>query len=131
MKKYIIELSEEQMILVSNCIEDISRFASGQVELRYVMEELLKNLPREEYLRRRDEVDGLTSKLKRVLFPNYHTNESGGYNSSEFIGNTYQIYRTILYQLSKDNNLNNVYSSPALPSGDLGNVKITKNESNI
>lgn len=30
MKKYKIELSEEQMRLVSDCLEDISRFASGQ-----------------------------------------------------------------------------------------------------
>jgi hypothetical protein len=29
-----------------------------------------------------------------------------------------------LYQLARDNNWHNVYSSPALPSGNLGNIKV-------
>jgi hypothetical protein len=56
--------------------------------------------------------------------PDMPDNGSKGYNGTEFIGNTYQIYRTILYQLAKDKNWNNVYSSPALKSGNMGTVKI-------
>ena len=41
MNKYIIELSEEQMTLVANCLEDISRFGSGQCGLRYTIEEMV------------------------------------------------------------------------------------------
>lgn len=124
MKKYRIELSEDQMRLVANCLEDVSRFASGQWELRYTIEKMLKGLPFDEQMERRDQVEELLKQTKRVLLPDFPDNASKGYNGSEFIGNVYQIYRTILYQLAKDNNWDNVYSSPALPSGTLGTVKI-------
>lgn len=124
MKKYKIELSEEQMRLISRCLEDVSRFASGQWEMRYTIEEMLMGLPFDEQMKRRSEVEELLKQAKRILLPDISDNASKGYNGSEFIGNTYQIYRTILHQLAKDNNWNNVYSSPALPSGSLGTVKI-------
>ncbi len=125
MKKYTIELSEEQMRLISFCLEDISRFASGQWELRYTIEEMLRGLPFDEQMKKRDEVEGLLKQVKRILLPELHDNASKGYNGSEFIGNTYQIYRTILHQLAIDNNWNNVYSSPSLPSGYMGTIKIS------
>lgn len=124
MKKYKIELSEEQMILVSFCLEDVSRFASGQWEMRYTIQEMLRGLSFEEQMKRRDEVEELLKQVKRILLPNLPDNTSKGYNGSEFIGNTYQIYRTILHQLAKDNDWNNVYSSSALPSGTLGTIKV-------
>jgi hypothetical protein len=110
MKKYTIELSEEQMRLISFCLEDISRFASGQWELRYTIEEMLRGLPFDEQMKKRDEVEGLLKQVKRILLPELHDNASKGYNGSEFIGNTYQIYRTILHQLAIDNNWNNVFA---------------------
>lgn len=124
MKKYRIELSEQQMRLIADCLEDVSRFASGQWEMRYTVEEMLRGLPFDEKMKRRSEVEELLKQTKRVLLPDYSDNASKGYNGSEFIGNIYQIYRTILYQLAKDNEWNNVYSSPALPSGNLGTIKI-------
>lgn len=124
MKKYRIELSEQQIRLISDCLEDVSRFASGQCEMRFTIEEMLRGLPFDEKMKRRNEAEALLKQVKRVLLPNYPDNASKGYDESEFIGNTYQIYRTILYQLAKDNNWNNVYSSPALPSGTLGTIKI-------
>ena len=99
--KYKIELSKEQMIVIAQSLEDISRFASG-----------------------RDEVGQLLRQIKRVLLPEMSDNASKTYNASEFIGNTYQIYRSILHQLAKDENWDNVYSYPALPSGNLGTIKI-------
>jgi hypothetical protein len=124
--KYNIELSEEQMRLISNCLEDISRFASGQCELKYTLEEMLKDLPFEEQMIRRNKAEELLKQIKKVLLLDMPDNASKGYNSSDFIGNSYQIYRTILYQLSIDNNWNNVYSHKALPSGTLGIIKIKK-----
>mgnify|MGYP003490856483 CR=1 len=124
MTKYRIELTREQMRLVSDCLEDCSRFASGQWEMRYTIEEMLRDLPFDEQMKRRTQAEELLKQVKRVLLPDYPDNASKGYNGSEFIGNTYQIYRTILHQLAKDNNWNNVYSSPALPSGNLGTIKI-------
>ena len=124
MKKYRIELSEQQMRLIADCLEDVSRFASGQWEMRYTIEEMLRGLPFDEHMKRRGEVEELLKKAKRVLLPEFPDNASKGYNGSEYIGNTYQIYRTILHQLAKDNDWNNVYSSSALPSGNLGTIKI-------
>ncbi len=126
MKKYKIELSEEQMRLVSNCLEDVSRFAGGQWEMRYTVEEMLCGLPFDEQMKRRNEVEELLKQVKRILLPELPDNGSKGYNGSEFIGNTYQIYRTILHQLAVDNDWNNVYSSAALPSGTLGTIKVNK-----
>lgn len=124
MKKYKIELSEQQMRLIADCLEDVSRFASGQWEMRYTVGEMLRGLPFDTKMERRDEADELLKQAKRVLLPDYPDNASKGYDGSEFIGNTYQIYRTILHQLAKDNDWDNVYSSSALPSGTLGTIKI-------
>ncbi len=67
---------------------------------------------------------GSSRQVKRVLLPEMQDNSSKGYNGTNFIGNTYQIYRTILHQFAKDKNWDNVYSSPALPSGNLGKIEI-------
>ena len=112
------------MRLIADCLEDVSRFASGQWEMRYTVEEMLRGLPFDEQMKRRSEVEELLKQTKRVLLPDYPDNASKGYNGSEFIGNTYQIYRTILHKLAKDNDWDNVYSSPSLPSGNLGTIKI-------
>jgi hypothetical protein len=126
MKRYKIELSEEQMRLISNCLEDVSRFASGQWEMRYTIEEILREIGGtfDEQIKKRDEVEELLKQVKKILLPDLPDNGSKGYNGSEFIGNTYQIYRTILHQFALENNWDNVYSHPALSSGSLGKIKI-------
>lgn len=124
MRKYSVELTEDQMRLVANCLEDISRFASGQCRLDFVVEELLKGLEFDEQIKRRKEVEKHLEEIKKILLPSLSTNESKGYNGSELIGNTYQIYRTMLYKFALDSNGDNVYSSPPLPSGNMGTIKI-------
>lgn len=124
MKKYRIEVSEEQMRLIAACLEDVSRFASGQMEMRNTISEMTSELPFDEVIEKRVEVERILNGVKSVLLPELSYSASIGYNGSDFIGNTYQIYRTILYQLAKDNNWCNVYSYPPLPSGNLGSVKI-------
>lgn len=117
------------MRLVAYCLEDISRFASGQCELLYTIENMVHKLPDfDEQIKRRDDAEVLLEEIKKVLLPELRHNESYGYNSTEFIGNVYQIYRTMLYQLAKDNGWNNVYSYPALPSGKMGSIKISRIE---
>lgn len=126
MKKYTIELSEEQMSLIAQCLEDVSRFASGQWEMQNTIEAMVKHLDFDEQIKRRDVAERFLRQAKRELLPKLSDNSSKGYNGSEFIGNTYQIYITILHQFAKDKNWDNVYSSPALPSGNLGTIKIDK-----
>ena len=126
MKKYKIELSEDQMRLIADCLDDVSRFAGGQWEMTHTIETMVKGLPVDEQLRRRNEAEELLRQAKQVLLPDMPDNGSKGYNGTEFIGNAYQIYRTILHKLAVDNNWNNTYSSPALPSGTMGVIKIEK-----
>lgn len=128
MTRYTIELSENQMRLVSQCLEDISRFASGQLEMENTIEAMVKGLPFKEQIKRRDEAEELFRQVKKVLLPEISDNSSKDYNGTDFIENTYQIYRTILHQLAKDKKTDNVYSFPALPSGNMGTVKIIKTE---
>lgn len=120
---YTITLSEKQMELIADCLEDVSRFASGQWEMKYTIEAMLKDLSIDEQIERRDEAEVHLKAARKVLMP-----EQGfrNYNGTEFIGNIYQIYRTILHQLAIDRGVKNVYSSPALPSGNLGTIKIEK-----
>ena len=126
--KYTIELSEDQMRLIANCLEDISRFASGQSEMKHTVRAMLKDLPFEVQLDKRHQSESHLEEVKKVLLPDLHLNASLGYDGTEFIGNTYQIYRTILHQLAIDHNWDNVYSSSTLPSGNMGTIKITKSE---
>lgn len=124
MKRYRIELSEDQMRLIADCLEDISRFASGQCEMEHTVEQILSGFTFDEFIKRRDQAELLFKRAKKVLLPFLNDNESYSYNGTTFIGNTYQIYRTILHQLAKDNDWNNVYSSPSLSSGNMGTIKI-------
>ena len=125
-KKYKLELSEQQMSLIAQCLEDVSRFASGQWEMQNTIEAMVKGLPFEEQIKCRDEAEKRLKQVKKILLPEMQDNSSKGYNGTDFIGNTYQIYRTILYQLAKDKNWDNVYSSSHLPSGNFGTIKIEK-----
>ena len=118
---YTITLSKEQMLLIANCLEDISRFADGQCKLEHTVSIMLEDLPHKEYIQRRNEAQEMLSIVGDILLPNSH---KGGYNSTEFIGNTYQIYKSILHHIAVEDNWNNVHSSPPLPSGNLGTIKI-------
>ena len=126
MKTYKIELSENQMRLIADCLDDVSRFAGGQWEMTNTIEAMVKGLPIDEQLRRRDNAEELLRQVKQILLPDMPDNGSKGYNGTEFIGNTYQIYRSILHKLAVDKNWNNVYSSSVLPSGNMGTIKIEK-----
>lgn len=72
--------------------------------------------------------------IRRRLFPDLEDYEHIGYdggskdmiNRKRLIGNTYQIYRSILHQLAIDENWNNVYSDMTLPSGDMGMIKVER-----
>ena len=126
MKTYQITLNEAQMRLIADCLEDVSRFASGQWSLQNTIEEMVKVAAPKDYKRQiemRDEAEEHLRRAKNCIL-DFSDNASYGYNGTDFIGNTYQIYRTILHEFNKDAEDWNVYKSPALPSGNLGTIKI-------
>ena len=128
MQKYTIELSEDQLRLIAQCLEDVSRFASGQWEMRYMVEEMVRvAAPKdfEKQIELRDDAEMYLRRARNVLI-DFPENASYSYNSKEFIGNTYQIYRSIWHELLKDTEDWNVYHSPARPSGTMGTIKIQK-----
>lgn len=119
MKHYTITLSEEQMLLIAHCLEDLSRFASGQMRLNNTLN-AITGIDLEIERKAEEKLN----ELREILFPDMHLNTSLGFNKTPFIGNTYQIYRSIYHRLAIDNDWNNVYSSEALPSGTMGRIKI-------
>lgn len=126
MKKYTIELSEDQMRLIALCLEDVSRFAAGQMEMRFTIEAMVRGMSFEHQIQRRNHAEIILKEVKRVLLPELPEHANKGYNGSEFIGNLYQIYKAIWYRLAQDYNWNNVHSSEPLKSGTMGRVKIER-----
>lgn len=117
-------------MLISRCVEDISRYAAGDMDLQHTTETLIDDMDRTESLGIRSFIANNSMAIRRRLFPDLEDYEHIGYdggskdmiNRKRLIGNTYQIYRSILHQLAIDENWNNVYSDMTLPSGDMGMI---------
>ncbi len=135
---YRVTLTREQLMLVANCVEDISRFAAGQVELDHTMGELMEDIRERhdigEIIKRRQTANGALRVVRDVIHDDLHDGEYVGYNGggssrksrNRLIGNSYQIYREILHRLAVDEGWDNVYSSDTLPSGDMGTIKVER-----
>lgn len=125
MEKYTIEVNKEQLKIIANCLEDVCRFACGQPRLDYTIENILRNekdISFDEQIRRRNLAEEKLEEAKQILFNDLPKNWGCGYNSTDFIGNVYQIYKSILHRLAIDENWNNVHSAEPLESGNLGKV---------
>lgn len=129
-KKYQIILNEHQLRLVANCIEDISRFLSGQTELWHATSQFSN------YLDLKEKLEELHPLVTPELEKNASYGWSGGSCPVEWqrkkIAETYYIYRTMLYTLHKHDERWNVYTTPALRCEESGEEIIVKeyNESN-
>lgn len=131
---YKITLTREQLMLISRCVEDISRYAAGDMDLQHTTETLINDMDRTETLGIRSFIVNNSRAIRRRLFPDLEDFEHIGYdggskdkiNRKRLIGNTYQIYRSILHQLAIDEDWNNVYSDITLPSGDMGTIKVER-----
>lgn len=131
---YKITLTREQLMLISQCMEDISRFAAGDMDLQHTTDTLIDDMDRTESLGIRSFIVNNSRAIRRRLFPDLEDFEHIGYdggskdkiNRKRLIGNTYQIYRSILHQLAIDEDWNNVYSDITLPSGDMGTIKVER-----
>ena len=124
MRHYTITLNEEQLLLVSRCIEDISRFLAGDTELCHATATL--DNWRELYHKLRE--------LHPLVTPELELNANYGWNGShcpnerqrKLIAQTYYLYREMIHQYNRANGIHNVYSSPTLRCADSGEpIKIT------
>lgn len=127
MRKYTITLNEHQFMLIIKCLEDISRFLSGQTEL-YFTSELTDNSR---------ELRQKLKELKPLVTPGLEPNESYDWagnsccnlNQQKAIAETYYLYREMLHQYVTARKMQNVYSSPTLRCKDSGEpIKITWEE---
>lgn len=112
-------------MLISKCVEDCCRFASGQTEL-FNTSSLLTN-----YSSIRDSLHS----IKHLVTPHLSFNASYGWNGGgcpddaqrKFIAKTYPIYREILHFIAIEGKWNNVYDSPTLTCEEGGEpVKIKR-----
>ena len=122
-KKWRIELTESQLLLIANCVEDCHRFIGGQMDL-YNSTSCLKN-----YCELSEEL----GKLQPLVTPLLSRNASYGWNGGscpddyqrKFIAETYYLYREIYHQLTleaaKHRDMGwNVYLSETLTCSESG-----------
>ena len=122
-KKWRIELTEHQLRLLANCVEDCHRFIGGQMELSNSTACL------EHHLELSEELD----KLQPLVTPRLGRGASYGWNGGscpnedqrKFLAETYYLYREIYHQLTledaKYQDMSwNVYLGETLTCNDSG-----------
>nr|DAG53936.1 MAG TPA: hypothetical protein [Caudoviricetes sp.] len=118
-KKYLITLTEDQLMLIAQCVEDCHRFAAGQTELYNV----LRSIDMEDYSLRKK-----LQKLQSLVTPglgcgaSYDWIGSGCPNEAQrkFIAQSYYLYREIYHQRNLIEGIDNVYTSETLRCADSG-----------
>ena len=98
--KWRIELTEHQLRLIANCVEDCHRFIGGQMELSNSTSCLTHHLELSEELR----------KLQPLVTPRLGRGASYGWNGGscpnedqrKFLSETYYLYREIRHQITLD-----------------------------
>ena len=131
-KKWRIELTEHQLMLMAKCIEDCSRFIGGQMELSNSTACLKHGRHLGEELRT----------LQPFVTPELGCGASYGWNGGscpdenqrKFIAETYYLYREIYHQVTldkaKDKDMDwNVYLGETLTCNESGEpIKVEKIE---
>lgn len=116
-QKYTLTVTESQLRLIADCVEDMSRFMAGQMELWNATSRL------DNFVELKERLNDLHSLVTPDLPRNASYGWNGGgcpnKNQEEFIAKTYAIYREIRHRLrvlNKDLNDENynVYDSPSL-----------------
>lgn len=126
-RKYTITLNEEQLMIISNCVEDVHRFLCGQTELNFTTAVLDKCNPV------RNRLEGMKPLITPGLYPgqSYDWEGNGCPNEAQrrMIAQTYYLYREMRHRYTLANGHNNVYTSPTLTCEDSGEpIRITWDE---
>lgn len=144
LNKWNIELTEEQLMILSRALEFVARFSCGQIGhtyLPYEVQEMFyirdkdNNIDWIEANKRRNLYDAAGGIIKSTLYPELNpiSNESYGVNKSKYADNLYDIYKMINHTLYKYESMNtspdeisyNVNSYFA-KFGSLTDIKVTK-----
>lgn len=99
-KKWRIELTEHQLMLLAKCVEDCHRFVGGQMELSNSTSCLTHYMELSEEL----------GKLQPLVTPQLECGASYGWNGGacpndnqrKFLAETYYLYREIYHQITID-----------------------------
>ena len=131
-KKWRIELTEHQLRLIANCVEDCHRFIAGQMGLDNSTACL------EHYSELSDEFRNpqphVTLLLGRGAYHGWDSGSCPDENQRQFIAETYYLYREIYHQLildmSKNKNMYcNVYLDETLTCDESGEpIKVERVE---
>ena len=125
---YQITVSEEQLRLIADAIEDWSRFLGGQTELWHASSML------DTHLELKEKLESLQQLVVPELYKKYGAHSSYGWSGSDCpndyqrkaIAMSYGIYREILHFLALKNGWHNVYSSSTLTCPEQGGLPIIK-----
>ena len=119
MKKYQVTLTEQQLRLIAECVEDCHRFMGGQVDMRNITSRL------DNY----HEIYEKLQEVKPLVTPELQWNACYGWSGGgcpnlhqrRFIAQTYPIYREILHFFAcQQKNDWNVYQSEMLTCEEGG-----------
>ena len=130
--KWRIELTEHQLRLMAQCIEDCHRFIAGQTDL------INSTVCLEHYCELSNELVKLqpfvTPELRRGASYGWNGGSCPNYNQRRFLAETYYLYREIYHQLTledaKHHDMSwNVYSGETLTCNDSGEtIKVERIE---
>ena len=122
-RKWKIELTEHQLRLIANCVEDCHRFIAGQMELSNSTA----------FLKHYRELSEELDKLQPLVTPELGRGASYGWNGGscpydnqrKFIAETYYLYREIYHQMTLEEANRkymgwNVYIGGTLTCSDSG-----------
>lgn len=127
--KYRITCTEEQMRMISNAVEDWSRFLAGQTEMWHATS-MLDN---------HSDLQVKMAQLQHLVTPDLPRGASYSWNGGhcpndkqrKAIAMSYGVYREILHYLTVKDNIDNVYASATLTcpeQGDLIKIEVVGDE---
>ncbi|RLD41333.1 MAG: hypothetical protein DRI86_13575 [Bacteroidetes bacterium] len=130
-ERYSISVSREQLSIIMDTLENMSRFNTGQVS--EIFKDVLWNSDRISH----DDIDELTKVVKSKVFPDLQPNAyfSVGIREndklSELKQKQYEIYRELrhqLYMMKPSSDGYSVLENSALIYSDLPKIKLIKEE---
>lgn len=100
---YKITLTREQLMLISRCVEDISRYAAGDMDLQHTTETLIDDMDRTESLGIRSFIANNSMAIRRRLFPDLEDYEHIGYDGgSKDMINRKRLIDNVIFRETMD-----------------------------